>query len=497
MEASVSWPRMTDAPAPPPSPNVSALVEALDARARQAGSEGAASLVRGMLGTVAETLGTVEERLERIESQVTGAAGDNSVVDAVQSSLSAFNTRLGRLEEAFVQAVEESGSGTQAVVDQIRQVVASSLPQQSPSASELLGPVLDALTNRLDRLEAAFDRRMTALEERPAPEFPPFPEFPEFPEMPPPAAPVDLQPVLDRLDAIERRPMPEPPSFPDIDVRGPVADALAPLLERIGQVEEQLTRLADAPPPEPPAPPLDPSLVDRLDQAATVLARDERGAKLIALVEERIAAVVRAVAERADAARNDVATLRDEQAALAKQLDDVRAAARAATDAVVQGFDRSGRDVQQSLDRSTEEVQRSTEELRRELRATSDKVAASVADSMAPVAGVATQLEELRDRLGELDARVMAAGDASVVVDALRREAELLTQRVAALAVGVEATRSMVEHLADASEASLGRRAGEVGRRLAHDLGLRPRRPAPRRERELGRGAGDVSGDVP
>ncbi|HEX7168494.1 MAG TPA: hypothetical protein VF230_16050, partial [Acidimicrobiales bacterium] len=83
------------------------------------------------------------------------------------------------------------------------------------------------------------------------------------------------------------------------------------------------------------------------------------------------------------------------------------------------------------------------------------------------------------------------AADDTRVVDALRRESELLTQRVAALAVGVEATRAMVEQLVDATEGSLGRKAGEVGRRLAADLGLRPRRPvAGRRERELGPGPG-------
>ncbi len=60
---------MSDAGRATPA-NVSALVEALDERARQAGSEGATTAVKGVLASVAESLRGIESRLERLEEQV-------------------------------------------------------------------------------------------------------------------------------------------------------------------------------------------------------------------------------------------------------------------------------------------------------------------------------------------------------------------------------------------------------------------------------------------
>jgi len=86
-----------------------------------------------------------------------------------------------------------------------------------------------------------------------------------------------------------------------------------------------------------------------------------------------------------------------------------------------------------------------------------------------------------------------AAELADEVKEALRREAELLTQRVAALAVGVEASRALLEQHVEETENSLGRKATEVTRRLASDLGLRARRGQPgggrRDPRQLGPGS--------
>ena len=110
--------------------------------------------------------------------------------------------------------------------------------------------------------------------------------------------------------------------------------------------------------------------------------------------------------------------------------------------------------------------------MRDEVAALTQRLAsASPASSPAP----STDLDEVLDRLDH----------------AVRREAELLTQRVAALAVGVEASRVLLEqHLQD-TENSLGRKAGEVTRRLAADFGIRSRRSGPggrRDPRELGSG---------
>jgi hypothetical protein len=77
------------------------------------------------------------------------------------------------------------------------------------------------------------------------------------------------------------------------------------------------------------------------------------------------------------------------------------------------------------------------------------------------------------------------------ITGAVRREAELLTQRVAALAVGVEAARVLLEQQLQETENTIGRKAGDHARRLAADFGIRTKRSAPggrRDPRELGSG---------
>jgi hypothetical protein len=59
------------------------------------------------------------------------------------------------------------------------------------------------------------------------------------------------------------------------------------------------------------------------------------------------------------------------------------------------------------------------------------------------------------------------------VSESVRRESELLTQRVAALSVAVEALRTMLDAHVEETSNSIGRKATEVGRKLAADLGIR------------------------
>jgi len=149
------------APATPPS-NVSALVEAIDARARQAGSEGAATLLRGTLASVSEVLSAIQDRLDHLEEALAERHEPTSVTEQVQAGLNSLNSRLGRLEEAFVRAVEDSGSGTEAVVDQLRQTVVAALreaPARDSSAGVDAGlrDDLRATSGALGRIEAALD----------------------------------------------------------------------------------------------------------------------------------------------------------------------------------------------------------------------------------------------------------------------------------------------------------------------------------------------------
>ncbi|HEX7169077.1 MAG TPA: hypothetical protein VF230_19015, partial [Acidimicrobiales bacterium] len=323
---------------------MAALVEALDARAKQAGTEGAATVLRGMLGTLSETLSGIEDRLDRVDASLAHERGAGAGSDQIHTALSALSARLGRLEEAFVQAVEESGSGTDAVVDQIRRAVVDSLreersalppteppapPPEFPDVSELLRPIVDALSERLGGIEDGIDRRLAdterAIAELAALAARPLPEPPPPPPPPPPVEvhPVDLEPVLQRIaavrdavDELAARPLPEPPPAPEpavpppppppVDVRPAVADAIAPLLARLSQLENQVRRVADAPAPAPHATNAGDAMVERLEQAIDDLRRDEGTARVVGLVEERIAAVVRAVADRAEAIRRDV-----------------------------------------------------------------------------------------------------------------------------------------------------------------------------------------------
>lgn len=60
----------------------------------------------------------------------------------------------------------------------------------------------------------------------------------------------------------------------------------------------------------------------------------------------------------------------------------------------------------------------------------------------------------------------------------VQRQSDLLDQRTAALAEALQAVKGLVEAHIDDTAHSIGRRAGDAGRRLANDLGLlnRPRR---------------------
>lgn len=65
------------------------------------------------------------------------------------------------------------------------------------------------------------------------------------------------------------------------------------------------------------------------------------------------------------------------------------------------------------------------------------------------------------------------------LTDGMRRQSDLHDQRSAALVAAVDALRDLLQAHVDETTHSLGRRAGEAGRRLANDLGLRGRPKPP------------------
>ena len=87
------------------------------------------------------------------------------------------------------------------------------------------------------------------------------------------------------------------------------------------------------------------------------------------------------------------------------------------------------------------------------------------------------------EALGDLDGRLSAIEEA---VRTVRTVPSGVDDRLAAveasldgLAAAVEAVRALVQSHVDDTAHSLGRRAGEAGRRLASDLGLRGRPKPP------------------
>lgn len=89
---------------------------------------------------------------------------------------------------------------------------------------------------------------------------------------------------------------------------------------------------------------------------------------------------------------------------------------------------------------------------------------------------------DLARRLDEVEAgagRGPADEALGQLTEAVRRQSELLDQRTAALAAAVEGLRALAQAHADETSHSLGRRAGDAGRRLARDLGLRGRADPP------------------
>lgn len=80
---------------------------------------------------------------------------------------------------------------------------------------------------------------------------------------------------------------------------------------------------------------------------------------------------------------------------------------------------------------------------------------------------------ELAERLEAVEA-APAAGRA--LAELVERRADAVEARLARLEEALASLRSLLQDHADDTAHSLGRRAGDVGRRLATDLGFRPRR---------------------
>jgi uncharacterized protein with PIN domain len=268
---------------------------------------------------------------------------------------------------------------------------------------------------------------------------------------------------------------------------------------------------------------VDATVLTRLEEAVERLERDESSARLVRLVEERMSAGLRAVTERTDEVRRSLEQFvkaasssgRDDDGALDDVVASLRllhAASSEVPDAVAAAVstrlgplgDRLG-GLDTRLD-GLEDVVRSAEAAVATVRSRVDELVArrppepsAAVDTSALVDAISAlraQVEQLAARPQPEPVEVAStAPDTSALVEqitaAVRRESELLTQRVAALAVGVEAARVLLEQQAQVSENTIGRKAGDHARRLAADFGIRTKRSAPGGRggpRELGSG---------
>ena len=321
--------------APPPPPNVAALVDAIDTRARQAGSEGASAVMQRMLGSVTEVLSGIQDRLDQLEDAVSAAAGAGgggaALVEAVQSGLATFNARLGRLEEAFVQAVDESGSGTQAVVDEVRTVVTRAL-EESPAASGVDTSIDPETRDALTRIEAALSGLVAARDERSAQE----------------VITMALVALGERLDGLERRLVVAVQQHASVEAKADLSTLdlgpqLAPLVERLDAAEAR-SEAAETSRREAVDATLAP-LLDRLDDLDRRMGDTPRAVttsveSVLGVVQARIADLEQLLRDRATEPIDPTTAVRAALAPVLERMDGLDASNRATAARASEGVGR-------------------------------------------------------------------------------------------------------------------------------------------------------------
>lgn len=421
--------------------SVQALVEAIDQRARQAGTEGATTVLRGLLGTVADTLASIEGRLGSLEEQAVGAApGLDALASTIDERLVSLNTRLVRLEEAFVRAVEDSSAGTVSVSDRVVEAVTAYLEQALPDLRAL-------------------------------------PPGSDEPDRPRPATAEQLEQLGAQLISALDQLRPVLPAAADPAV-APVA-----IEEGLAAVQSGMDRLerlvAEQPAPAGPDPELR-AILGRVAADVERLLRQEQSGRVVQLVEDRLSAGLDAVVRRVEAVGTGLEGLAEEGRRQGEELAGARADILRAVAAVTQEL---GQELSSGLGRLDTALTTSATRAAEALDGAHESMEAALERRTKELA-TAAAVDGVRHVVSDLGSQV--SGVEATVADRVRNEAEQLTQRVAALASSVERLRLAVDALAEESAQSLGRRATEVGRkgcRLGAEAPPRcpgRRRPGPR-----------------
>ena len=525
------------------APSVQALLDALDARSRSQAEDAAGRLLGHALDRVGEALASIEQRLGTLEQR-----GDNA---AVFTQVVELGARLERFEQAFYRAVSEGGDGSdvvrnietvvrqgtadyvravesmrerqQAELDSLRTTLAEVVRTEAQAAAP--NPVqpepvdLTPLIVRLDEVSAKIQRPTTDA----------------------------MREVAERLEGQVDR-LHE--SFPRLtELRQSWKEELQPVAERLQAVEEAIARTADVPADLPEVAGRLEGAVDRLASLESQLReRDEALGQLdgrMEGLESRVRAHLAGLTERVEGVMGAVSSgsSRDDER---RQLGDIAAGVSSLGDRISavdqrlerseqeSGSNRSGleqlqRDIQRIgeqiaelgetapgdadlLDEVTKVLSALPESFSAPEGPSAESIAAAVRTALAEdlaalKQAAAKELPSLPEipSADEIAERVVAAlpappepapapevpsaeDTATKVKDLLHREFEMLTQRVAAMSASLEATRTLLDQHVEDTAQSLGRRASEVGRKLAADLGFRPRKDERRDPRELNRG---------
>lgn len=270
---------------------------------------------------------------------------------------------------------------------------------------------------------------------------PPMPEFPVIPEFP------DLEPVVGLRAAIERVEQ-QVAAFVAQPGPGPaMAMVAAGLAERFEARTDALVDLLT-------------SSANRIDAVSTV-PHD------VAAVRDTIQAMFDSV-ERHGAVSTQVAQLLlENRAALGREIDRLQE--------IVSG---QGADLGERVQAALEAAARADAHAADMGMVVSERIDEAAARLVADVQAMVST--------GQDPARLDAVADR--ISQSVRSESELLTQRVASLSVAVDNLRTTIDTVAEDMSNSIGRKATEVGRRLAADLGIKPKKAAEdKKPRSIGR----------
>lgn len=434
--------------------------------------------VTGDLAALATTPAAIDgmsARMDEVAATLTHAAA--SLPASLSADRDAFAARLedvatlltataGALPDLVAERVDAAAAGLPDLVgtrlDDVRSRIdaaASALASTSASLPEALAADRESLAAKLDAIAAAANERLDAATSIAAG----LPDaLAEATASIPEALAADRTGIAERLDLTVV-------SF--ATAAESLRSDLAARLDRVDAVPEDLAGRVQSFIEVQFA-----ELARREDAVATAL-HDLRAGVERAGADPALAGTVDRVRQVVEGQQGDVVAMRDALRSLFDSVERQGSVSAQVAELLLENRAAVAREVErlQSI------VTSNAGELAERVRDATQTMRADV-QAMAATGEDPRQLDAVADRISE----------------SVRRESELLTQRVAALSVAVEALRSMLDAHVEETSNSIGRKASEVGRKLAADFGIRntakkpPAKSGPK-DRSIGPGSGGHS----